>query len=181
MRIVLMIPLLLLPLMLLVSGKIQERNDALLGIVTVKQGKSVVVAHVLKDSPASSAGLKVGDVLIRVNGRRITDPDDVDKALASAIWLKEKLYRKSVVRKELATLSGSKHKELPELLFSQHHQSYAASAFCPSPFDRAAVLCMGGVGEWTTTSVWLGDGAGLTPQWQIDFPHSVGLLYSAFT
>ena len=84
MRILLGIPLLLLPLMLLVSGETQERNDALLGIVAVKQGKSVVVAHVLKDSPASSAGLKAGDVLIRVNGRRITDPDDVDKALASA-------------------------------------------------------------------------------------------------
>ncbi len=100
---------------------------------------------------------------------------------AMPIWLKEKLYLKSVLRKELATLSGSKQKELPELLFSQHHQSHAASAFYPSPFNRAAVLCMDGVGEWATTSVWLGDGARLAPQWQIDFPHSVGLLYSAFT
>ncbi len=67
------------------------------------------------------------------------------------------------------------------MLFTQHHQSHAASAFFPSPFERAAVLCMDGVGEWATTSVWLGDGNRLTPQWEIRFPHSLGLLYSAFT
>ena len=72
-------------------------------------------------------------------------------------------------------------KALPPLLFTEHHEAHAASAFYPSPFERAAVLCMDGVGEWATTSVWLGDKNTLTPQWQIDFPHSLGLLYSAFT
>ena len=71
--------------------------------------------------------------------------------------------------------------ELPPLLFTEHHQSHAASAFFPSPFEKAAVLCLDGVGEWATTSVWLGEGNELTPQWEIDFPHSLGLLYSAFT
>ena len=66
-------------------------------------------------------------------------------------------------------------------LFSEHHEAHAASAFYPSPFDKAAVLCLDGVGEWATTSVWLGEGNNLTPQWEIDFPHSLGLLYSAFT
>jgi carbamoyltransferase len=70
---------------------------------------------------------------------------------------------------------------LPPLLFTEHHQAHAASAFFPSPFERAAVLCLDGVGEWATTSVWLGEGHQLTPQWEIDFPHSLGLLYSAFT
>jgi carbamoyltransferase len=64
---------------------------------------------------------------------------------------------------------------------TEHHLSHAASAFYPSPFDRAAVLCIDGVGEWATTSAWTGDGERLTPLWQIDFPNSLGLLYSAFT
>ena len=67
------------------------------------------------------------------------------------------------------------------MLFAEHHQSHAASAFYPSPFERAAVLCLDGVGEWATTSVWLGDGNKLIPQWELDFPHSLGMLYSAFT
>ena len=67
------------------------------------------------------------------------------------------------------------------LLFTEHHQAHAASAFFASPFARAAVLCLDGVGEWATTSMWLGEGNRLIPQWQIDFPHSLGLLYSAFT
>lgn len=100
---------------------------------------------------------------------------------AMPIWLKEKLYLKSTLRKELATLGGCKEKELPPLLFSEHHQSHAASAFYPSPFERAAVLCLDGVGEWATTTTWLGNGNKLTPLWEIDFPHSLGLLYSAFT
>ncbi len=70
---------------------------------------------------------------------------------------------------------------MPPLLFTEHHQAHAASAFFPSPFDRAAVLCLDGVGEWATTSLWLGEGNRLTAQWEIDFPHSLGLLYSAFT
>ncbi len=100
---------------------------------------------------------------------------------AMPVWLKEKLYLKSVLKKELAELGGCKPKELPPLLFAGHHQSHAASAFFFSPFERAAVLCLVGVGEWATTSTWLGDGANLEPLWEIDFPHSLGLLYSAFT
>ena len=71
--------------------------------------------------------------------------------------------------------------ELPPLLFNEHHRSHAASAFFPSPYKRAAVLCLDGVGEWATSTVWLGEGNRLTSQWEIDFPHSLGLLYSAFT
>tara|TARA_Y100000588_G_scaffold181253_1_gene195036 strand:+ start:665 stop:2503 length:1839 start_codon:yes stop_codon:yes gene_type:complete len=97
------------------------------------------------------------------------------------IWLKEKLFLKDILKKELAAAGGISTKDLPPLLFTEHHQSHAASAFFPSPFEKAAVLCMDGVGEWATTSVWLGDGNSLTPHWEIDFPHSLGLLYSAFT
>jgi carbamoyltransferase len=100
---------------------------------------------------------------------------------AIPIWLKEKLFLKQTLRKELAALGGVAEKDLPRLMFTQHHQSHAASAFFPSPFEKAAVLCLDGVGEWATSSVWMGEGNRLTPQWEIDFPHSLGLLYSAFT
>ncbi|MGB5716787.1 MAG: carbamoyltransferase [Gammaproteobacteria bacterium] len=100
---------------------------------------------------------------------------------AMPVWLKEKLYLKATLKRQLAELGGLKVKELPALLFAEHHQSHAASAFFPSPFEKAAVLCLDGVGEWATTSVWLGDGHTLTPQWELDFPHSLGMLYSAFT
>src|SRR5206468_1205723 len=81
----------------------------------------------------------------------------------------------------LELTNGVKKSELPQLLFSEHHESHAASAFYPSPFETAAVLCMDGVGEWATTSAWLGRGNALTPLWEIPFPHSLGLLYAAFT
>lgn len=100
---------------------------------------------------------------------------------AMPVWLKEKLYLKTLLKKELAGIFGVKGKSLPELLFTEHHHSHAASAFYPSPFNNAAVICMDGVGEWATTSVWQGEGRHLKPLWQIDFPHSLGLLYSAFT
>jgi carbamoyltransferase len=100
---------------------------------------------------------------------------------AMPVWLKEKLYLKATLKKELAALGGIREKQLPQLLFAGHHQSHAASAFYPSPFERAAVLCLDGVGEWATTSVWVGEGNRLTPQWELDFPHSLGMLYSAFT
>ncbi|MET0379131.1 MAG: carbamoyltransferase N-terminal domain-containing protein, partial [Spongiibacteraceae bacterium] len=93
----------------------------------------------------------------------------------------EKLYLKATLKRELSALGGLKEKELPQLLFTEHHQSHAASAFFPSPYQNAAVMCLDGVGEWATSSVWLGQGNTLTPQWEIDFPHSLGLLYSAFT
>ena len=101
-------------------------------------------------------------------------------AAAMPVWLKEKLYLKSLLKRELSAL-GCKKAPLPPLLFTEHHQAHAASAFFPSPFERAGVLCLDGVGEWATSSVWLGERNQLTPQWEIDFPHSLGLLYSAFT
>ncbi len=100
---------------------------------------------------------------------------------AMPIWLKEKLYLKSTLKQELADLGGCSKQQLPKLLFAGHHQSHAASAFYPSPFQSAAVLCLDGVGEWATTTAWVGRDNQLTPLWEIDFPHSLGLLYSAFT
>jgi len=100
---------------------------------------------------------------------------------AMPVWLKEKLYLKQELRSQLCELSGLARKALPPLLFTAHHQSHAASAFFPSPYEKAAVLCLDGVGEWATTSAWVGSSDRLEPLWQIDFPHSLGLLYSAFT
>lgn len=100
---------------------------------------------------------------------------------AMPVWLKEKLFLKSILQKELSVIGNMSKKEIPPVLFNEHHRSHAASAFFPSPFKKAAVLCLDGVGEWTTTSVWLGENDKLTPQWEMHFPHSVGLLYSAFT
>lgn len=98
---------------------------------------------------------------------------------AMPVWLKEKLFLKKLIRDELEKLANGA--PLPPLAFAEHHQSHAASAFFPSPFERAAVMCLDGVGEWATTSVWLGEGNRLEARWEIDFPHSLGLLYSAFT
>ncbi len=100
---------------------------------------------------------------------------------AMPIWLKEKLYLKSVLRRELRQMIGDKKAKLPKLLFSEHHLSHAASAFFPSPYDEALVLCLDGVGEWATSSAWMGKANKLSPLWEIQFPHSLGLLYSAFT
>ena len=100
---------------------------------------------------------------------------------AMPIWLKEKLFLKTTLKKEFAALGICKPADVPLIMFAEHHQSHAASAFYFSPFERAAVLCLDGVGEWATTSVWRGEGKSLTPLWEIDFPHSLGLLYSAFT
>jgi carbamoyltransferase len=96
------------------------------------------------------------------------------------VWLKEKLFLKSELRRRLDELCGPWGTP-PPLLFSEHHRSHAASAFYPSPFESAAVLCLDGVGEWATTSAWLGQGTSLQPLWEQHFPHSLGLLYSAFT
>lgn len=109
-------------------------------------------------------------------------PDGFRSFLAAMpIWLKEKLFLKDLLKKEFAAIADCKVDALPTLLFTEHHQSHAASAFFASPYQKAAVLCMDGVGEWATTSVWLGEGNELEPQWEINFPHSLGLLYSAFT
>jgi carbamoyltransferase len=101
--------------------------------------------------------------------------------VAMPVWLKEKLFLKDMLKKELAALGGINKKDLPPIFFNEHHKSHAASAFYASPFEEAAVLCLDGVGEWATSSVWLGNGQDLKPEWEIDFPHSLGLLYSAFT
>ena len=100
---------------------------------------------------------------------------------AMPIWLKEKLLLKTTLKRELAKLADCKQSDLPKLFFAEHHQSHAASAFYPSPYEKAAVMCLDGVGEWATSSVWMGDGNKLEAKWEIDFPHSLGLLYSAFT
>ena len=100
---------------------------------------------------------------------------------AIPIWLKDKLFQRAAIIKALKGLWGSGFDWDQRLLFSEHHLSHAASAFFPSPFERAAVLTMDGVGEWTTTSLALGEGANLTVTKEIHFPHSLGLLYSAMT
>lgn len=100
---------------------------------------------------------------------------------AMPVWLKEKVWLKHTLAREIRALASDPAGPVPRLLFAEHHQSHAASAFFPSPFRQAAVLCLDGVGEWATTSAWSGEGNRLTPLWEIHFPHSLGLLYSAFT
>ena len=104
---------------------------------------------------------------------------------AMQVWLKEKLFLRSELKKQFKYLQKElvpkTEPYLPIFLFSEHHQSHAASAFYPSPFEEAVVLCMDGVGEWATTSTWIGKGSKIKPLWEISFPHSLGLLYSAFT
>ena len=101
-------------------------------------------------------------------------------AMAIPVWLREKLFQKDLLRKELKPFAANGGFQ-GELLFAEHHQSHAASAFYPSPFEEAAVLTMDGVGEWATTSVSIGNGNNLEMLREIHFPHSLGLLYSAFT
>lgn len=100
---------------------------------------------------------------------------------AIPLWLKEKLFQKSMLTDELAKIGSDKKALQKKLLFAEHHQSHAASAFYPSPFDEAVVLTMDGVGEWASTSVGVGKGNSLKIEKEIHFPHSLGLLYSAFT
>ena len=97
------------------------------------------------------------------------------------VWLKQKLYLKTLLKQELAEIGGCKPTQLPSVMFTEHHQAHAAAAFFPSPFEQAAVLCLDAVGEWATTSAWLGQGNQLTLSWELNFPHSLGMLYSAFT
>jgi carbamoyltransferase len=100
--------------------------------------------------------------------------------MAIPVWIKEKLFQKSYITKELRAYAPDFDWET-RLLFAEHHQSHAASAFYPSPFEDAVVLTMDGVGEWATTSVGMGRGNRLEMAKEIHFPHSLGLLYSAFT
>ena len=102
-------------------------------------------------------------------------------AKAMPLWIKDKLFQKSLLAGELSKTLGGGANWNERLLFSEHHLSHAASAFYPSPFENAAVLTLDGVGEWTTTSVAVGKGSELKVVKEIHFPHSLGLLYSAFT
>jgi len=102
-------------------------------------------------------------------------------AKAMPAWIKDKLFQKSAIIKELKSIFGKDTNWHERLMFSEHHLSHAASAFYPSPFESAAVLTLDGVGEWTTTSMAVGKGSDLKIMKEIHFPHSLGLLYSAFT
>lgn len=93
------------------------------------------------------------------------------------VWIKEKLFMRRMLNEELARFGLGK----PKFLFPEHHLSHAASAFYPSPFNKAAILTIDGVGEWATTTICLGDGKDISVLRELTFPHSLGLLYSAFT
>jgi len=102
-------------------------------------------------------------------------------ARAMPVWIKDKLFQKSALIRDLELTLDKSVDWRKRLLFSEHHLSHAASAYYPSPFDSAAVLTLDGVGEWTTTSLAIGKGSDLQVVKEIHFPHSLGLLYSAFT
>ena len=99
---------------------------------------------------------------------------------AIPVWIKEKLFLKRIIHEELAKIEGYQ-KQKVKLLFPEHHLSHAASAFYPSPFEESAILTIDGVGEWATASICYGSGNSITNIKELHFPHSVGLLYSAFT
>ncbi len=99
---------------------------------------------------------------------------------AMPVWIKEKLFIKKIIHEELKKLEGYDNRKV-KLLFPEHHLSHAASAFYPSPFQEAAILTIDGVGEWATASISYGKGNTITNVKELHFPHSVGLLYSAFT
>ena len=98
---------------------------------------------------------------------------------AIPIWIKEKLFQKSIILSELKKINKSFNSK--KLLFSEHHESHAASAFYPSPFNEAVILTIDGVGEWATTTVSIGKKNNIEVVKEINYPHSLGLLYSAFT
>ena len=94
--------------------------------------------------------------------------------MAMPLWLSERLWMADDIRKQLEGYEG-------EVLFGEHHESHAASAFYPSPFEQAAIVTMDGVGEWATSSIGVGRGDEIELVRELRFPHSLGLLYSAFT
>jgi carbamoyltransferase len=100
---------------------------------------------------------------------------------AMPLWVKDKLFQKNEIVKQLEHIFGKNVDWNKRVLFSEHHLSHAASAFFPSPFEKAAVLTLDGVGEWSSTSLAIGKGKNLEIIKEIDFPHSLGLLYSSFT
>src|SRR5262249_15970424 len=101
-------------------------------------------------------------------------------AMAIPLWLRENLFQKDIIRRQLQTFAPDFDWQ-NKLLFTEHHMSHAASAFYASPFQEAAVLTLDGVGEWCTTSSAVGRGKELSIVSELQFPHSLGLLYSAFT
>jgi carbamoyltransferase len=109
-------------------------------------------------------------------------PKGIRSFLASMpVWFGEKIFARREIWKGIEESHGGRLNHKPTLLFSNHHLSHAASAFYASPYQEAAILTVDGVGEWTTASIALGKGKTITPISHMDFPHSVGLLYSAFT
>ncbi len=100
---------------------------------------------------------------------------------AMPVWIKEKLFLRKILREELEKIHGKEFAEPPNLLFSEHHLSHAASAFYPSPYEESAILTIDGVGEWATAAIAYGKGKDITFLKELHFPHSLGLLYSAFT
>ncbi|MDP2705027.1 MAG: carbamoyltransferase [Patescibacteria group bacterium] len=102
-------------------------------------------------------------------------------SMAMPVWIKEKLFMRANIWKGLEEATGKKIHKRPPLLFPEHHLSHAASAFYPSPFKNAAILTVDGVGEWATTTICLGEGKEVSILREMKFPHSIGLLYSAFT
>lgn len=99
---------------------------------------------------------------------------------AIPVWLKEKVFLKKIIRDQLKGIQKYDKSKL-KLLFTEHHLSHAASAFFPSPFEKAAILTVDGVGEWATASISVGEGNEIKQLKELHFPHSLGLLYSAFT
>lgn len=99
---------------------------------------------------------------------------------AMPVWIKEKMFLKRIIREELVKLGYDPQKPV-QMLFPEHHLSHAASAYYPSSFEKAAILTVDGVGEWATASICLGEGKDITILKELRFPHSLGLLYSAFT
>jgi carbamoyltransferase len=102
-------------------------------------------------------------------------------SLSMPIWIKEKLFMRGNIWKAMEEINGGKILKRPKLLFPEHHLSHAGSAFYPSPFQKSAILTVDGVGEWATTTISLGEGKDITILQETHFPHSLGLLYSAFT
>ena len=100
--------------------------------------------------------------------------------MAMPVWLKEKLFLKRLLHQSLLEIEQYDKKKL-KILFPEHHLSHAASAYYPSSFDEAAILTIDGVGEWATASICHGKGSNLEILKELKFPHSLGLLYSAFT
>lgn len=99
---------------------------------------------------------------------------------AMPVWIKEKMFLKRLINEELVKLGYDKKKKV-KLLFPEHHLSHAASAYYPSPYEKSAILTIDGVGEWATASICLGEGKDISILKELRFPHSLGLLYSAFT